>query len=221
MQAIAIPTETTSETVVNGSVNGTEVSFQDWFDSIPEFIRTYHEEFLKEAYNANHGHQTAKVKSVEARDVTKRVNMYKGKLYALQGWVFSISYYLVEHWQGTSWVFPKDTDFQGQNFIADQFATDVRRVIGNGVVSSRQIGGGWSWSGHIDVNAGYEFRDIPYSVMYHTCIDAIQGAVDWISPENGVTWEMVDTIGRTIGGFSIYPTAFDQTHAPDNIHGEL
>lgn len=219
--AIAIPTESTSEAAANGSINGTEVSFQDWFDSIPEVIRTYHEDFLKEAYNANHGHQTGEVKSVEARGLTKRVSMYKGKLYALQGWVFSISYYIVELWQGTSWVFPRDTDFEGQNFIADRFATDVRQVIGNGVVSSREIGGGWSWSGNIDVGAGYEFRDVPYSFAYHTCIDAIQGAVDWISPENGVTWEMVDTLGRKIAGFSIYPTAFDNSHAQDNVHAEF
>lgn len=209
-----LPIKSDSGAAANGTVIA-EVSYEDWLAGWPEALRTHHAEFLAKAF------KSGARETVETRDLTKRTSMYRGKLYQIQGWVFSISWYLVEHWQGTNWVFPKDTDLAGQNYIADNFATDVRSVIGGGIVQRRNLGGGWSWSGEIYENNGYEFRDIPYAVMYHTCIEAIQGAVDWITPENGITWEMVDTLGRRIGGFSVYPSAFNAQMAPDYIHGEL
>lgn len=213
--AAIIPTNSTSETVGQSNI-ATDATFADWLASFPETFKEFHEDSLKELYDTGHGQSKDNHDPIEARALSKRVSMFKGKLYRIQGWVFSISFYLVEHWGGTSWVFPQDTDFASQNYIADQFATDVRSTIGDGTVENRAIGGGWSWSGN--VNNGYEFNDIPYAVMYHTCINAIQGAVDWISVENGAAWQMLDTNGREIGFFQLFPTAYTRGRGPTHQH---
>ncbi|KAJ2981663.1 hypothetical protein NQ176_g1885 [Zarea fungicola] len=208
--AATIPSQVSNEVLDNGTV---EVTFEDWVATVPEEFKKFHESSLQKLYDVSYGRVT-----IDARDLTKRVAMFKGKSYNVSGWVFSISYYLIEHWQGTSWVFPQDTDFLGQNAIGDNFATNVRGVQGT-VIEGRAFGGGWSWRGH--VNNGYHFDNIPYSVLYHTCIDAIQGAVDWISVENSVTWQMLDSVGREIAMFVVYPTSYDHGATPNNIHEEL
>lgn len=97
-------------------------------------------------------------------------------------------------------------------------AKDVLKVSRD-IVKERVLEGGWSWSGH--VGPAYMFHEIPYDVIFNTAFDAMQGAVDWITNENGATWQLVDTLGREIAIFTLWPTNADLHKAPINLHEEL
>lgn len=62
------------------------------------------------------------------------------------------------------------------------------------------------------------FHEIPYDVLFNTAFDAMQGAVDWISNENAASWQLLDSRGKEIGLFSIWPTNAYLNLAPVNSH---
>lgn len=84
--ASAIPTTT-------NTAHGAVQSYEDWALTLPEHLRVHHAVSLLKLYNANHGQQTVQAPPT---DVVRRAEMFKGLQYRVAGWVFTVSYYLVE-----------------------------------------------------------------------------------------------------------------------------
>lgn len=201
-------------------INGTQTavkSYDDWILGFPEFLRIHHEASLSSLYEATHVQQTSVQQTSEPHTdgVVRRAQMFRGMTYRVAGWVFSISYYLVDEWGGTTWQFPPNDNQGSRSFIANHFAADVG-TIGRDVVYERVLAGGWSWSGH--AGTAYMFTEIPYDALFNTAFDAMEGAVDWLSGDNGVTWQMLDTVGREIAAFTIFPTNARVDLAPRGSH---
>lgn len=187
-------------------------SYDNWITKWPEHFQTHHESSLLKLYNISYG---LDITEPPTSDIVRRDDMFKGKQYRIAGWFFSISFYVVEEWPGTTWTFPRNNLARSITYISDQLARDVTQVV-NDHVFQRNIGGGWSWSGHVGDH--YQFKNIPYDVIFDTCFDAITGAVDWITWENGATWQLLDTAGDEIAAFSLYPTNANRNAAPQYVH---
>lgn len=193
------------------------VSYTMWLASLSDTLRASIGELNNKTVSTTDARAPAPKRITRDGIISKRVDMYLGKKYNVAGWVFSIGAYTVQDIGSTSWRFPRQTDFDGMNYIADQIATSVRSVIGDSYVS-RNVGGGWTWTAQL--SKGYDYDNIPYLVIYNTVFEAIQGAVDWISKEKYAAYQMVDSNGQQIAIFSFYPTNGNLNEI-SNVHTEL
>lgn len=189
-------------------------AYQTWTTTLPEPLRNALSEF-KEPSSFEKTPDPAIIERWES-DISKRGTIERGKRYSLAGWVFTIGAYIVQEVGSTSWVFPQQSDWSARNWLADDVTTSIRSTFGDGF-HIQNIGGGWTWSGQI--GNGYEFQDIPYEALYRVFMDSIETAMDWISQENYLAFQLIDNAGVQIGIFALYPTNGD-LNSVRNYHND-
>lgn len=151
------------------------------------------------------------------RGVSKRTLIDDGHKYSIAGWVFTIGNIWFREIGSTTWKFPPMSDWSSRNWLADDVATSIRSVFGDGF-HEQNIGGGWTWTGTLV--SGYEFQDIPYEVLWRVFMDAIETADEWISTENYLAFTMIDNAGVFLGSFELYPTNGDMSNYWNAHFGE-
>lgn len=127
---------------------------------------------------------------------------YKGKRYLVQGWSVIIGTYIVDTVFGTTYRLPENA--QAIHYLVNHVASSIISVIGNGGVNG-DVSGGWHWYGYA-YTSHYEFRDIPYGLLYAMITDAIHSANDWVVRDNVIFFNVNDSLGKLIFNFQIYPT---------------
>lgn len=148
------------------------------------------------------------------RDVETHSGLRQDFIYRLGGWVFTIGQYNLNDYQNVNgWVLP--TNGIDIDYLAGQVADAIRAHTGTGDLDGN-VGGGWSY--FISLAQNYQFQNIPYSVLWGTITLAIQCANDWITWENAVYFQTVDTNGIPIFVLEIWPTVHG---AMTSIHDEF
>ena len=149
----------------------------------------------------------------QAHEISKRA-LRSDQVITIAGWSIIVGQYVVDQYAGTNWRFPSDGPSIG--YIADQVASSMAHTIGNGEVW-KNVGGGWSWHGQIWQD-NYDFENIPYALVYSLTYQAIQGATDWISADNGFEIMVNDATKKLIFQLQVYPTIHQ---AVSNWHDEF